>query len=338
MTSWAAGGGGDPFDAVRKFFADMQDWWGQPRGGQWSQSERSTGGAADDRSDGPREDRFEQSDSQAQHHPGPPPGGAGRQGPPPGGPFGPGLQAPWAGGWGGRRPGGPFGPFGPFGGPGRWGGPGGPGKGPWGGRNRGPRAGRGDVRLAILALLAEEPMHGYQVIQEISRRSAGAWKPSPGSVYPTLQQLEDEGLVHAEERDGKRVYSLTADGRTFADERAHEFATMWDAYQPDDNDAALGDLVFGVASAFVHVMRTGTDRQIAAARAVLARTRADLYKILGDDQEPHSAPGDNGGQSDNDAATDPVARDDDEGPVEDDGPADHDGSADHDGDGSGERS
>lgn len=128
-------------------------------------------------------------------------------------------------------------------------------------------------------------MHGYQLIQEISRRSAGAWKPSPGSVYPTLQQLEDEGLVHAQERDGKRVYALTDEGRAFADERAAEFASMWDGYQPNDDDAALGDLVFGVAAAFVHVMRTGSDRQIAAARGVLARTRADLYKILGDDAE-----------------------------------------------------
>jgi DNA-binding PadR family transcriptional regulator len=173
------------------------------------------------------------------------------------------------------------------------------------------------VRLAILALLAEEPMHGYQLIQEISRRSAGAWKPSPGSVYPTLQQLEDEGLVHAEERDGKRVYSLTEDGRALADERADEFASMWDGYQPNDDDAALGDLIFGVASAFVHVMRTGSDRQIAAARKVLARTRADLYKILGDDAEggsqgAHADEGDNEGTGG--PGSDPAAAD-----VEDDG-------------------
>ena len=263
MTSWAATGG-DPFDAVRKFFSDMQDWWSQPRG-QW---DRPSAGPADDRPNGPGADSFEQSGRPGPHA-GPRPGdgpGQHHQGPRSGGPFGPGFQGPWGGGWGGGRSGGPFGPFG---GAGRWGGPGGPGgpgKGPWAGRNRSPRAGRGDVRLAILALLAEEPMHGYQVIQEISRRSAGAWKPSPGSVYPTLQQLEDEGLVHAEDRDGKRVYSLTADGRTFVDQRAQEFATMWDAYQPDDNDTALGDLVFGVASAFVHVMRTGSDRQIAAAQ------------------------------------------------------------------------
>jgi DNA-binding PadR family transcriptional regulator len=170
--------------------------------------------------------------------------------------------------------------------------------------------------LAILALLAERPMHGYQLIQEISRRSAGGWRPSPGSVYPTLQQLEDEGLVRAEEREGKRVYSLTADGRAFADERADEFATLWDGYQPSDGDAELGDLVFGVATAFVHVMRTGSERQVAAARRVLARTRADLYRILGEDaagrggpapmsdQEPEVDEGDNGdtGRSDADAA------------------------------------
>src|SRR4030088_2746910 len=86
-------------------------------------------------------------------------------------------------------------PFGPWGGPG---GPGGPGGGPWQGFGpfgRGPRAGRGDVRAATLTLLGEGPMHGYQVIQELSERSGGMWRPSPGSVYPTLQLLEDEGLV-----------------------------------------------------------------------------------------------------------------------------------------------
>ena len=277
MTSWAASSG-DPFDAVRKFFQDLQDSWGQPRSGQ---SEHHRGGGKDSGNDwgARRDDRWDTSqddrpgESGGPHgepgpHRGPGPRHGHGPGHRPGGPFGPGFGGPW-GPWGGGRAGNLFGwPGGPgrggWGGPGKgW--PGGPGKG-WMGGQRGPRAGRGDVRLAILALLAEQPMHGYQLIQEISGRSAGAWKPSPGSVYPTLQQLEDEGLVHAEEREGKRVYALTDAGRSLADERAEEFASMWDAYQPNDDDAALGDLVFGVASAFVHVMRTGSDRQIAAAR------------------------------------------------------------------------
>ena len=162
-----------------------------------------------------------------------------------------------------------------------WGPPGGGG---WGGgprRHRGQRA-RGDVRSAVLALLAEEPMHGYQIIQEIDRRSGGSWKPSPGSVYPTLQQLEDEGLVRAQEQDGRRVYRLTDEGQRVAADRAEEFATLWEGVAPSEDDTQLGDLIFQVGAAFVHVARTGTPEQMAEARKVLARTRADLYRILGD--------------------------------------------------------
>ena len=79
--------------------------------------------------------------------------------------------------------------------------------------------GRGDVRAAVLALLAEQPMHGYQIIHEIEERSGGAWKPSPGSVYPTLQLLADEGLIRAEESNGRKTYSLTDEGRAEATRR-----------------------------------------------------------------------------------------------------------------------
>jgi DNA-binding PadR family transcriptional regulator len=144
------------------------------------------------------------------------------------------------------------------------------------------------VRSAVLALLAEQPMHGYQIIQEIEQRSHGAWKPSPGSVYPTLQQLEDEGLVRAEDQDGRRVYRLTEDGQRVTAEKAQEFAGMWDAFAPREDDTQLGDLVIQVGAAFVHVMRTGNPEQIAEARKVLARTRSDLYRILGG---PESGPG-----------------------------------------------
>ena len=83
-------------------------------------------------------------------------------------------------------------------------------------RRGGTRMGRGDVRAAVLALLAERPMHGYQIIQEIEERSGGAWKPSPGSVYPTLQLLADEGLISAEEANGRKTYALTEGGRAEA--------------------------------------------------------------------------------------------------------------------------
>jgi DNA-binding PadR family transcriptional regulator len=191
-------------------------------------------------------------------------------------------------GFGGPR--GPRGPRGPWQDQrgqdqrGRGSGWGPPGAGSWGGgarRHRGQRA-RGDVRSAVLALLAGEPMHGYQIIQEIDRRSGGSWKPSPGSVYPTLQQLEDEGLVRAEEQEGRRVYRLTEEGQRVAADRAEEFATLWEGVAPSEDDTQLGDLIFQVGAAFVHVARTGTPEQMAEARKVLARTRADLYRILGD--------------------------------------------------------
>ncbi len=192
-----------------------------------------------------------------------------------GGPAGDrGNRSGWQGPFGGRPPMGPLADL--FGGR-HWGGPFG------GGWQRGPRANRGDVRSAVLALLAEEPMHGYQIIQEISRRSGGSWKPSPGSVYPTLQLLEDEGLVRAEERDGKRVFRLTEDGESLATERADEFAELWQGMAPNSDDTDLGELVFQVAAAFVQVARTGSAAQLAAARTVLAKTKAELYQILGED-------------------------------------------------------
>src|SRR6201989_406520 len=100
---------------------------------------------------------------------------------------------------------------------------GGPGRG-----GRGRRARRGDVRAAVLALLADRPMHGYEMIKEIEERSEGAWTPSAGSIYPTLQMLEDEGLIRGEDSDGKRRFTLTDTGRAEQDEKAEEVAP-WDA-------------------------------------------------------------------------------------------------------------
>jgi DNA-binding PadR family transcriptional regulator len=171
-----------------------------------------------------------------------------------------------------------------WGGPPPWGDPWG--KGQRHGRgSRGSRANRGDVRSAVLALLAEEPMHGYQIIQEIGRRSGGSWRPSPGSVYPTLQQLEDEGLVRAQEQEGRRIYHLTPDGEQMASERADELAGLWEGFAPNEENTQLGDLVFQVGAAFVHVIRTGSPEQMAEARKVLIRTRSELYRILGNGDE-----------------------------------------------------
>jgi DNA-binding PadR family transcriptional regulator len=163
-----------------------------------------------------------------------------------------------------------------------WGGPEhwrGFGPGPFGGR----RAGRGDIRAAILALLGEQSMHGYQIIREIGERSEGAWTPSPGSVYPTLQQLTDEGLVRSSETDGKRVYELTDEGRAQAESRSG--ALPWEEAAEDaDNDlVALRDLVFQVMAATRQVAHAGSKQQLDAAQEILRGTRKSLYRLLADD-------------------------------------------------------
>ncbi|MBD0292856.1 MAG: PadR family transcriptional regulator [Jiangellaceae bacterium] len=188
----------------------------------------------------------------------------------------------------GRRGGFP-GPWAFFAGP--WGPPGfgGP-RGHW----RGPRARRGDIRSAILAVLTEQPMNGYQIIQEISERSGGVWKPSPGSIYPTLQQLEDEGLTRTEEQEGRRIYRLTDEGRAYVDSHADEMAAVWQAMSAsaEDDTEDVRPLIGQTAAALWQIMATGTDTQRARARQVLADTRRTLYGILADgDAETDQAGG-----------------------------------------------
>ncbi len=171
--------------------------------------------------------------------------------------------------------GGPFGP-GPFG-FGRGGGPGG------GGRGRGRRARRGDIRTAALLLLAEEPRNGYQIMQEVQERSGGIWSPSPGSVYPALAQLEDEGLIRTQESDGRKLFAITDEGRALLDERGSERPAPWEQRGDDAvGRHELGRLMHEVAHAFAQVMRTGSEGQVAKAAGVLASTRRDLYRILAD--------------------------------------------------------
>ena len=197
----------------------------------------------------------------------------------------------------GRHPGGPG-----VGGPGR-GGPMGPP--PWvaqmfgpqwaghsGGRGRGrARVRRGDVRTAILDVLASsaEPLNGYQVIQQIAERSQGAWKPSPGSVYPTIAQLQDEGLVE-DAPEGRKALRLTDDGRGHVEEQADRLAAMWSAFEEDASDDDAGDLrqVIGqTVGAIIQVASTGTPDQREKAVEILADTRRRLYGLLaeGPDEE-----------------------------------------------------
>jgi DNA-binding PadR family transcriptional regulator len=156
--------------------------------------------------------------------------------------------------------------------------------------HRGPKVRRGDVRAAILDVLAVEPMNGYQIIQQIAERSGGAWKPSPGSVYPTVQQLEDEGLVEGVEGEGRRLLQLTADGRTYVDEHPDELARTWQAFDASaeaeqDRPGDLKPVIGQVMGAVWQVVVSGTKQQQAEAAEILADTRRKLYGLLaeGDD-------------------------------------------------------
>jgi DNA-binding PadR family transcriptional regulator len=154
---------------------------------------------------------------------------------------------------------------------------------------RGPRVRRGDVRAAILDLLAEgQPWNGYQIIQEIGERTQGVWRPSAGSVYPALQQLEDEGLITAAAgEDRRRNYTLTDEGRAYVQAHADELKASWDAVTGSVDDAAvqMHNLVRQVAMATVQVAQAGTPAQVQQASKILADTRKALYRILASDDE-----------------------------------------------------
>jgi DNA-binding PadR family transcriptional regulator len=187
------------------------------------------------------------------------------------------------GGFGGRGfgPGGPGGfgqgPFGP-------GGPGGPGFGP---RGRGGRRRRGDVRLALLMLLKlDGPANGYGLMQGLEQRSDGNWRPSPGSVYPALSQLEDEGLIRSTQREGDtgRTFELTEQGTRHLDELGDRKAP-WDT---EDDGAqnerlALRNAIVGTGKAAWHVAQDATPAQIEEAVKILEEARRSLYRVLAGD-------------------------------------------------------
>ena len=154
----------------------------------------------------------------------------------------------------------------------------------WSG-GRGPRARRGDVRTALLVLLAEEPRNGYGLMQEIEQRSDGAWRPSPGSVYPTLQQLEDEGLVTTEARDGQRVFELTDAGRAQVAERPADARAPWESAErgPGSERRQVFRLVREIGMAAAQIIQAGDDAQVAQAQETLRGVRQSLYRILAED-------------------------------------------------------
>lgn len=170
---------------------------------------------------------------------------------------------------------------GPHGGRGGKGGRGG-GRGRRGGPGR-PRVSRGDVRAAVLALLAESAMHGYQLMQELEERSGGAWHPSPGSIYPTLQQLADEGLVTSASEGGKNIFSLTSAGTEAND--SNDEPPPWERFDPANVEGFvnLRKSVFQLTAAAKQVGSAGTTDQVERAKKIIDDARKNLYKVLAED-------------------------------------------------------
>jgi len=191
-----------------------------------------------------------------------------------------------------------FGPWGGSGGPWNawWPGPPGP---PW--APRGAKAARGDVRAAILALLREGPRTGYQIMSDIGERSGGAWRPSPGAVYPALAQLADEGLIVGDESAGRRTYRLTDAGRDYVEQNpgmargAWESRSQREAWQPPGLFAEAARLAGGI----VQVAQAGTPEQIRAAERLLEQTRRRLYQILADESDSEEPDEPDGGDHGN---------------------------------------
>ena len=150
------------------------------------------------------------------------------------------------------------------------------------GRWGGPRMRRGDIRTAVLAVLTEAPGHGYDVMQNLEDKTGGAWRPSPGSVYPTLQLLEDEGLVRSTERDGKRVFEITDAGRTESAERIEQAGgTPWElAGKGPKRNREVRDAFAQLFQAFKQIAAVGTPEQIERALVLVNDTRKQLYQIL----------------------------------------------------------
>jgi len=160
--------------------------------------------------------------------------------------------------------------------------------GPWGGwwpgppgPPRGPKAGRGDVRAAILALLREGPRNGYQIMSEIEERSEGASRPSPGAVYPALSQLADEGLIEADESGGGRTFRLTDEGRRYVEDHPEAARAAWESMTHEQGEVpGLFVQAARLGGAIVQMAREGTPQQIHEAEALLEEARRTMYQIL----------------------------------------------------------
>jgi DNA-binding PadR family transcriptional regulator len=147
------------------------------------------------------------------------------------------------------------------------------------------RAQRGDVRTAILLVLADQPMHGYQIMQAIRDRTGGAWRASPGAVYPTIAQLEDEGLVTTQEEGGRRLVTLTPEGRSYVEERSARLGNPFADYADRPSWPDLRDPMQALQAAARQIVNSGSTAQLKAAADVLAQARRSLYLILAGEPE-----------------------------------------------------
>ena len=137
---------------------------------------------------------------------------------------------------------------------------------------------RGDVRVALLIALLDGPGHGYELIQALEAKADGRWRPSPGSVYPALQLLADQGLVTSAEQDGKRVFAITEAGRNEANERIASQGYPWDESRSEHGDlrTAVRDLHFAAKQ----VGMTGSPESVSQATGIVTEARKALYRLL----------------------------------------------------------
>lgn len=147
-----------------------------------------------------------------------------------------------------------------------------------GGRNR---VRRGDVQAAVLALLIDGDMHGYQIITELAERSGGAWRPSPGSVYPTLGRLERNGLIVSQENDGKRTYKLTPAGRRAAQESGGE---PWSDFTEQPGATDLRSAAQSLFAALSQLESVGSDHQLGRAAEIVRGARKSIYLMLAEEE------------------------------------------------------
>lgn len=152
----------------------------------------------------------------------------------------------------------------------------------------GHRARRGDVPVGILGVLADGPMHGYELIREIEARSGGAWHPSPGSIYPHLQLFQDSGFVTSTERDGKRIYSITDAGREKLAEHLAQAGSPWDfakegAREGRERFGKLFKEMSQLGAAAMQVARAGTPEQVQKVAEILGEARKKVYSLLAED-------------------------------------------------------